>query len=76
MHKRVAWIEHKRRLARDVRRTADAGMAATVSIRKRPLENTLPTMLSCRQTWPGSSLPSAARQANFALVPVPQGERS
>ena len=37
---------------------------------------TLPMMLSCRQTSPGFSLPSATRQASFALVPVPQGERS
>ena len=37
---------------------------------------TLPMMLSCRHTSPGFSLPSATRQASFALVPVPHGERS
>ena len=46
-------------------------MAATVSIRKRPLRKRFPrAMLSCRQTSPGGSLPSATRQANFALVRV------
>ena len=38
--------------------------------------NVLPMMLSCTQRAPSASLPSAARQASFALVPVPQGERS
>src|SRR5688500_13457896 len=38
--------------------------------------NTLPTILSCRHACPSASLPSANRQASFALVPVPQGERS
>src|SRR5690606_26825229 len=38
--------------------------------------NVLPVMLSCRHVWPGRNLPSATRQASFALVPVPQGERS
>ena len=33
-------------------------------------------MLACTQVWPSASLPSAARQASLALVPVPQGERS
>ena len=37
---------------------------------------TLPIMLSCRQISPGASSPSAYRQANLALVPVPQGDRS
>src|SRR5262249_16021827 len=37
---------------------------------------TLPTMLSCRQTCPSLNFPSATRQASFALVPVPHGERS
>src|SRR6478609_3763558 len=36
----------------------------------------LPTMLSCTHSSPGASLPSAARHASLALVPVPQGERS
>ena len=34
---------------------------------------TLPMTLAWRQTCPGSSLPSAARHASLALVPVPQG---
>src|SRR5689334_8772616 len=38
--------------------------------------NMLPVILSCFQTSPGWSRPSAYRQAIFALVPVPQGERS
>jgi hypothetical protein len=38
--------------------------------------NTLPSTLSCRHTSPGSSLPSAARHASLALVPVPHGLRS
>src|SRR6185312_3816548 len=38
--------------------------------------NTLPTMLSCRHTSPSRNFPSAKRHASFALVPVPQGERS
>ena len=37
---------------------------------------TLPITLSWRHGAPGASLPSAARQASFALVPVPHGERS
>src|SRR6201999_4100368 len=36
----------------------------------------LPMRLSCTQASPSPNLPSAARQASFALVPVPQGERS
>ena len=36
----------------------------------------LPMMLSCTQVAPSASLPSAARQASLALVPVPHGERS
>ena len=36
----------------------------------------LPTMLSCTHGSPSPSLPSAARQASFALVPVPEGEGS
>ena len=38
--------------------------------------NTLPTTLSCRQLSPSASRPSAYRQATFALVPVPHGDRS
>src|SRR5262249_17259581 len=49
--------------------------AAALSRRKRP-SKTLPMTLSWRHTAPGASLPSASRQASFALVPVPQGERS
>jgi len=41
----------------------------------RPVKR-LPMMLSCTHGWPSSSFPSAARHASFALVPVPQGERS
>ena len=37
---------------------------------------TLPRMPSCRHVSPGRSLPSAARHASLALVPVPHGERS
>lgn len=33
-------------------------------------------MLSCSQVSPSASLPSAARQASLALVPVPHGERA
>ena len=33
-------------------------------------------MLSCTHSSPGFNLPSAARRASFALVPVPHGERS
>src|SRR5215213_9090474 len=36
----------------------------------------LPTMLSCFQTCPYSSSPSANKHASLALVPVPHGERS
>src|SRR5678815_2386418 len=39
-------------------------------------ENTLPITLSCTQTSPSASFPSAARQASLALVPVPHGDRS
>ncbi len=38
--------------------------------------NTLPSTLSCVHSSPSASLPSAARHASFALVPVPQGDRS
>ena len=38
--------------------------------------NTLPTILSCLHVSPGRNLPSAARQAILALVPVPHGDRS
>src|SRR5262249_42504491 len=51
------------------------GSSLPSSTRIRP-SKTLPTMLSCRHTCPGRSLPSAYRQASLALVPVPQGERS
>src|SRR6056297_244612 len=33
-------------------------------------------ILSCTQVSLSASFPSAARQASFALVPVPHGERS
>src|SRR5687768_1653249 len=36
----------------------------------------LPVMLSWRHVVPGANFPSAKRHAIFALVPVPQGERS
>ena len=51
------------------------GMTPPSTWRYRPTK-IVPTIDSCRQTWPSASLPSAARQASFALVPVPQGERS
>ena len=49
--------------------------AARSSQRNLPV-NVLPMMLSWIHASPSASLPSAARQASFALVPVPQGERS
>src|SRR5205823_5584925 len=51
------------------------GMTLPSATRTDP-SKTLPTTLSCRQTSPGRSFPSAYRQANLALVPVPHGERS
>src|SRR5689334_9684996 len=48
----------------------------TLSITFTRPSKTLPTMLSCRHTSPALSFPSANRHASFALVPVPQGERS
>src|SRR5262249_10128200 len=51
------------------------GMTRSPAMRTDP-SKTLPITLSCRQTWPSVSLPSATRQASLALVPVPHGERS
>ena len=51
------------------------GITWPSTISMRP-SNTLPVMLSCFHTSPGCSRPSANKQAIFALVPVPQGERS
>ena len=48
---------------------------ARSSQRKRALKR-LPMTLSWIHSSPSASVPSAARQASFALVPVPQGERS
>src|SRR5262249_51176478 len=48
----------------------------TLSITVTRPSKTLPTMLSWRHTSPSLSFPSATRHASFALVPVPQGERS
>src|SRR5437870_203184 len=50
------------------------GTISPFTLRTVP-SNTLPVMLSCRQTSPSFSLPSAKRHASFALVPVPHGER-
>ena len=38
--------------------------------------NVVPITLSCRQISPGCNFSLAARQASYALMPVPQGERS
>src|SRR6185503_18913586 len=58
--------------ARPVRRGITRPSAST----SYEASKTLPVMLSCRHTSPGAKAPSAWRQASFALVPVPQGERS
>ena len=51
------------------------GRTRPSTIRTEP-SKMLPMMLSCRQTSPSRSLPSALKHASLALVPVPQGERS
>src|SRR5580692_1311653 len=46
------------------------------SCQRKLASKVLPIKLSCIQTAPSASLPSAARQASLALVPVPHGDRS
>ena len=65
-------------MARDPAQRADPRKtfpAARSSQRNRPV-NVVPMMLSWAHGAPSASLPPAARHASFALVPVPQGERS
>ena len=53
------------------------GVAVTMANQgKLGVGESLPRILACRQVSPSANFPAACRQANFALVPVPQGERS
>ncbi len=71
----VAFLKQKSGLGIDVGGAFDVGDGPVSFVGHEP-SKTLPMMLSCRQISPSFSLPSAARQASLALVPVPQGERS
>ena len=75
---RIALVEAQGGLGRDVGRARDPRQHAARlrGVEREAASNTLPVTLSCRHGSPGRSFPSACRQASFALVPVPHGERS
>jgi hypothetical protein len=74
----VGRIKEERRLGVDVRAAGDRGKIrpAARSTQRYRASKRLPRIPSWTQVSPSASLPSAARHASFALVPVPHGERS